>query len=171
MVRVVVAVPNTRAVHVRRGQAVWFHSVGGLQAATIPGRVSRVATNLDRESRMLRIEADFKNPVTDPKTGKKHTLVPGMFGSVRITLQSWGGKNGRLPVVPASALVRGQEGGPRYVVVVGSDGAAQHRAVDIVFEDGSRAGVREGVKVDETIVLQGGTGIAEGAMISAEMSK
>jgi hypothetical protein len=43
--------------------------------------------------------------------------------------------------------------------------------VDIVFEDGSRAGVREGVKVDETIVLQGGTGIAEGAMISAEMSK
>jgi RND family efflux transporter MFP subunit len=177
-VRVVVAVPNMRAFHVQRGQTVVLHKIGGLGSGEIPGQVSRVATNLNRESRMLRIEADFENPVTDPNTGKSHTLLPGMFGTVRITLRNWTAKTGgRLPVVPESAPFMGKDD-RRYVVVVGTDGVAHRREVDIIlFKDAIRVGplegkvgVRAGLKVGETVVTEGAAGLAEGTVISAEKS-
>lgn len=177
-VRVIVGVPNTRAFHVQRGQTVVFRKIGGLGSGELSSRVSRVATNLNPESRMLRIEADFENPVTDAKTGKTHTLVPGMFGTVRITLRSWTAKNGgRLPVVPESALFIGKDD-RRYIVVVGTDGVAHRREVDVIlFKDEIRVGplegkvgVREGVKAGERVVTERAAGIAEGTVISAEKS-
>jgi multidrug resistance efflux pump len=83
-VRVTAWVPNSQVANVQVGQRATFDSIGGLPGARIKGSVTRIARTLDPDSRMMRIEVHFSNPIEDAVTHSPVHLQPGMFGSLTV---------------------------------------------------------------------------------------
>ena len=86
-IRVIANVPNKAAPSIKVGQKVVFHSIGGHMGSRFEGIISRSSGVLDPESRTMRVEVDFDNPIVDQSSankGKKVTLQPGVFGTISI---------------------------------------------------------------------------------------
>ncbi|MBT4864554.1 MAG: efflux RND transporter periplasmic adaptor subunit, partial [Planctomycetaceae bacterium] len=146
-VRIEAAVPSVNTTRIRVGQQAVFHTIGGLPGVTITGQVDRAAVALDRETRMMRIHVDFKNPLKNRSTGKVIRLDPGMYGSIRIIIKKWD----KIPVIPASALAE-DAAGQSFVVVVDAAGVCEKRAVDVAFNDAEEVGVSHGLEIGDTVV-------------------
>ncbi len=151
-VRVVVSAPNVKTTRIRVGQKVRFHGIGGLPGVVVEGTVARSAIALDENSRMMRIEIHFKNPVVDAETDEQIVLKPGMFGTATVTLNSWSGDN-LLPVVPASA-VASTPSGHSYVIVLDDEARTHQRRIEMAFNDAVHVGISKGVKIGEVVVLK-----------------
>jgi HlyD family secretion protein len=92
----------------------------------VRGRVARTANVLDPQSRTLHVEIDLDNP--------NRKLLPGMYGTVTLTLQ-------RIPdamALPATAVY--SRGGSNYVLEV-RDGVARRVPVVLRFDDGKEVEV------------------------------
>jgi len=157
-VRVVVSVPNIQAGNVRAGQKAEVHSIGGLGNDRISGTITRVAGALDAESRMMRVEMHFSNPLQQPNSDRKISLVPGMFGTVSVVVKEW--KD--LAVVPTTAIGSDENG--KFVVVV-TDGKATRQSVTVAYDDAKSVGISSGVKPGKTIVTQDAGTIEDGQTI------
>lgn len=159
-VRVIASVPNIQAGKVKAGQRAEVHSIGGLGSHRIWGTITRIAGALDPESRMMRVEMHFPNPLTHEETGQTIALRPGMFGTVSVIVNEW--KN--LAVVPATAI--GSDGGDRFVVVV-QNGKARRLPVSVVYDDAKIAGIGKAVNPGDIVITQDVGNIKDGQPIPA----
>jgi len=104
------------------------------------GRVARVASTLDPQTRTLRVHVDLPNPA-----GR---FVPEMFGTIRHT-----GATRPLPVVPSTAVI--QEYGHSVVFVERAPGQFERRRVVTGARSGALTSVLSGLDPDTRVVVDG----------------
>jgi len=129
--------PSIRLVHV--GDEVGIDLVA-YPGATFTGRVARVASTLDPQTRTLKVHVDLPNP--DRK------LVPEMFGTMRHP-----GPAHTIPAVPSAAIV--QEYGRSEVFVELRPGEFERRAVTTGVRSRDNVAITSGLRVNERVVVDG----------------
>jgi len=160
-IRVTVSVPSTKAPKIKPGQKVVFHTIGGLPGVTVTGTVSRTAGVLDPQSRMMRIEADFSNPLTNVGTGKSIRLTPGMFGTVTVIIKKWKA----LPIISTAAIAT-DENHQSYVMVLEAGGRCRHQSVDIAFNDAKNIGISSGLSAGQVVIVGDITRLKDGQIVA-----
>ncbi len=105
------------------------------------GELVLVNNQIDVASGTVQLKARFANP--------QHALWPGQYVNVRLLL----GEYADALTVPASVVQRGQAG--TYAYVVGADGKAQMRAIEVLQIQDDKAVVGTGLAAGETVVLDG----------------
>lgn len=109
------------------------------------------------------------SPVIDPATGtfrvtaavqdRDDMLKPGLFGRVEILYDL----RENVPVIPRSAVITEDE--LNHVFVVGEDGSAVRRSVQLGYERAGVVEVRAGVSTGETVVTAGKGSLSDGARV------
>jgi multidrug efflux system membrane fusion protein len=131
-------------------------AVTGDKEPTRKGRLDFIDNRLDSATGTMRLRAVFDNP--------DFFLTPGMFGRIRIV----GSDVYKGVLVPDEAIASDQD--RRVVYVVGEDGSVKPTPVKPgPKQDGYRV-IREGLKGDETIVVNGLTRIRPGVKIEPKMT-
>jgi multidrug efflux system membrane fusion protein len=105
------------------------------------GELSIADNHVDPASGTVQLKAKFPNP--------KRQLWPGQFVNVRLVLQT-------LPhalVIPITAVNQGPKGAFAYVV--GADGKAQSRPIEVATVQDTTAVLKSGLKAGETVVTDG----------------
>ncbi len=133
--------------------------VGDAAAVSLPGideplpaRVSLVSPALDPGSTTLEVWLRLENRDGMLKSGTPvHTSVTGH------TVQN-------ALLVPAPALLTGQDGS-KYVMLLGSDGAAHKRAVKVGITDSDNAQIVSGLVRTDTVITDGAYGLDEGTKV------
>jgi RND family efflux transporter MFP subunit len=131
-------------------------AVTGDKEPTRKGRLDFIDNRLDNATGTMRLRAVFDNP--------DFFLTPGMFGRIRIV----GSDVYKGVLVPDEAIASDQD--RRVVYVVGDDGSVKPTQVRPgPKQDGYRV-IRDGLKGDETIVVNGLTRIRPGVKIEPKMT-
>lgn len=94
----------------------------------------------------------------------QHVLWPGQYVNVRLQL----GDHTQALTVPAPAVQRGQSG--TYVYVVGGDGKAEMRPVEVLQTQDGKVIIAKGLQAGETVVLDGQYKIKPGMPVVAASS-
>jgi RND family efflux transporter MFP subunit len=145
--RVVVLVPDRDVEFISKGKSAT------MEIDSLPGKhfsvtVSRIATSLDQQTRLMRVELDLPNP-----TGK---IYHGMYGQVTIVLE----KGTDLLSIPSPCLVGKNENGKGSVYVVRS-GRAQKVDVEVGMDSGLRVAVLKGLSKDDQVILNPSSDLSE----------
>jgi RND family efflux transporter MFP subunit len=120
------------------------------------GKMDFVDNRIDAATGTMRGRAVFEN--------KDLQLTPGMFGRVRLP----GTGAYRAILVPDEAITSDQD--RRVVYVVGDDGSVSARPVRLAQQiDGYRV-IREGLKGDETIVINGLLRLRSGGKVEPKLA-
>jgi multidrug efflux pump subunit AcrA (membrane-fusion protein) len=114
------------------------------------GRVSRMSPVVDPASRTQKVRILIDNP--------EHVLKPGMFGEVRIILDTSSGH----PVVPLQAVLERE--GTRYLFVV-QEGTARKLEPEFGIREGERIAVVSGVEQGERVIVVGQQNVDHGDMV------
>jgi multidrug efflux system membrane fusion protein len=125
---------------------------GGAGAAT--GQVTFVDNAVDTTSDTIRVKATFPN--------RERTLWPGAFVDVVLRLAV----DERALVVPAAAVLPGQQG--EYVYVVQADSTVDVRPVTVAWTEGREAVIQRGLEAGETVVIDGQLRLTPGARVNAK---
>lgn len=121
------------------------------------GRMSFVDNAIDPTSGTIRAHATVANP--------QGILVPGMFGRARLL----GSGTYRAMLIPDEAVVTDQT--RRYVYVIGKDGKAAQRNVELgPLVMGLRV-IKTGLTLNDSVALDGLTGLRSGAQVRVRMTK
>jgi RND family efflux transporter MFP subunit len=121
-----------------------------------PAVVSRSETAVDRATRTMRVEIDIEN-----RDGR---LLPGMFGTARLTLELHPGAL----TVPSGAVSRAGEAPAVFVV---ADGRAKRCPVQVGLDNGRVAEIVSGLAEEASVIAQA-AGIVDGAPVTvAEAGK
>jgi cobalt-zinc-cadmium efflux system membrane fusion protein len=104
------------------------------------GRVSRVGSTLDPQTRTLKVHVDLPNP--------QRRFVPEMFGMIR-----YAGPPGVMPVVPATAIV--QEYGRSELFVERGPGQFERRVVTTGVRTGDLVAITSGLPASSRVVVDG----------------
>lgn len=115
------------------------------------GTLSFLDNQVDTATGMVRLKATFTNETL--------RLWPGRFVNVTLTLTT----DTDAVVVPAQAVQPGPNG--LFVFVIGSDGAAQMRAVEPGRAHAGKTVIRAGVEAGETVVTDGQLRLTPGAKV------
>ena len=153
-VRVVANVPVKEASAIRVGRPARVAGPDG----DIPGTVTVVSPAVNANATTVEIWVQIPNP------GER--LKPGATARVAIiaeTIQN-------TLVVPASALLNGDEGKTK-VMVVTSDSVAHERAVAVGVRQGERVQILSGVQAGEQVVTSGGLGLEDKAKVAIQQPK
>ncbi len=119
---------------------------------TVPARVSLVSPALDPGSTTLEVWVRVANPDGRYKAGTPvHADLTGR--SVAGALQ-----------VPSAALFTAQDGG-KYVMLLGPDGAAHKRPVQVGIHDGAHTQVLGGLAMSDTVITAGAYGLDDGTRV------
>jgi multidrug efflux system membrane fusion protein len=105
------------------------------------GELVLVNNQIDVASGTVQLKARFANP--------QHVLWPGQYVNVRLLL----GEHMQALTVPAAVVQRGQSG--TYAYVVGADGKAQMRPIEVLQIQDDKAVIAKGLQAGETVVLDG----------------
>jgi multidrug efflux system membrane fusion protein len=112
----------------------------------------RIADNrVDPATGTVELKARFSNPA-----GR---LWPGQFVNVVLTLQTLRG----VTTIPATAVNRGANGS--YAFVVGADGKAVVRPIQISWTQGEKAVIASGVRPGEIVVTDGQMILKAGSLV------
>src|SRR5688572_22195255 len=122
------------------------------EVAPAVGRITFVDNQVDQTTGTIRIKATFAN--------SNRRLWPGQFVNVRVRLAT----DARALVVPTVAVQAGPDG--QYVYVVKDGKTVEMRAVEVARTAGQETVLRQGVKVGETIVLDGQLRLMPGSRIT-----
>lgn len=136
-VRVFVDVPELEAAWVDAGDAATVQ-VQALRNKEVKAKVTRTSWTLNSTNRALRTEIDIKN--------ENHELRPGMYSTVRITLE----ERSDALVLPASSIIYANDEAFCHVV---KKGKIVRRAIKPGIRSGGDVEVLEGLNGDETVVL------------------
>ncbi|HVC20964.1 MAG TPA: efflux RND transporter periplasmic adaptor subunit [Vicinamibacterales bacterium] len=146
---------------VTEGQAARV-AVGDLATLTVPGfarpvagKVTIVSPALDPSSTTLQIWVQVPN-----RDGR---LKPGTSVRVAIVTRTVD----QAVVIPSAALLTDATGA-RSVMVVGRDGSAHTRAVDIGITEDGRVQITKGLTVGETVVTTGAYGLPDGTRVKVQ---
>jgi RND family efflux transporter MFP subunit len=153
-VRAVANVPVKEASSIRVGRPA---RVAG-PAGDIPGTVAVVSPAANANATTVEVWVQIANP------GER--LKPGETARVSIiaeTIQN-------TLVIPASALLNGEEGRQK-VMVVSSDSVAHERAVTVGVRQGDRVQILSGVLAGDQVVTSGGLGLEDKAKVGIQQPK
>ena len=117
------------------------------------GALVLVNNQIDVASGTVQLKGRFANA--------QHVLWPGQYVNVRLQL----GDHAQALTVPAPAVQRSQAG--TYVYVIGGDGKAEMRPVDVLQIQDGKAVIAKGLKAGETVVVDGQYKIKPGAPVVA----
>jgi multidrug efflux system membrane fusion protein len=123
----------------RKLQVLAYSKQGDRQLAQ--GELVLVNNQIDTASGTVQLKARFANA--------EHLLWPGQYVNVRLRV-------GELPqavTVPAPVVQRGPDG--PYAYVVGADGKAQIRRIELRQVQDGKAVIASGLQAGETVVLDG----------------
>ncbi len=115
------------------------------------GRLTFVDNQVDIATGTVLFKATFAN--------EAEALWPGQFVEVNVVL----GQEPNRVVVPASAVLTGQQG--QFVYVVNDDGTAEMRAVTTARSDEREAVIAEGLSGGETVVTDGQLRLVPGSRV------
>jgi RND family efflux transporter MFP subunit len=146
--RLELTVPEANVSAVKQDMTVGF-TVTAFGDAAFTGRVKFISPNIRESTRDLVVEALVPNP--DAR------LKPGMFSVAKVPLG-----DRVVPVVPVAAVVR-DDAGARVFVVYGKE--IQERLVQLGEVQGDAVAVTSGVKVGESVVVQPGPDVRDGARV------
>ncbi len=118
----------------------------------VQGKVTVVSPATDPNSTTVQVWVQADNP------GER--LKPG--ASVHVGVVTEEASNAM--VVPAAAILPGEEGGTA-VLVVGSDSVAHLRKVDVGMREGDKVQILNGVRPGESVVIVGGLGVEDKAKV------
>lgn len=151
-VRVVTYAPERYRTRITPGMPARI-SIPWLSNRTVDAAVSTVGSQVDAQNGMVRLELILPN--------RSHKLLVG--GAVDVELTLAGGAENLL--VPTTAIF--SRAGESYVYVVGSDGTAKERRIDVGNEDGGQSEVLTGLKLGEQVVADGTMSLADGTKVRA----
>jgi membrane fusion protein, heavy metal efflux system len=129
--------PFMRLIHIGEAVEITFVAYPG---EMFTGRVARVGTALDPQTRTLKVLVDLANPA--------RRFVPEMFGSMRHA-----GPTRRFPVVPAAAIV--QEYGRSQVFVERGPGQFERRVVTTGVRTPELVAIASGLDANSRIIVDG----------------
>jgi len=145
-----VNVPQSQSTAVKVGQTVTLTQTGS--AETLEGRVTVVSPATDPNTTTVQIWITAANPGDRFKPGAAvHASI------VTETIRN-------AVVVPASAILPGEEGGTA-VLTVSPDSTAHLRAVDVGVRYGDKAQIVNGVRPGDEVVIVGGLGVDDKAKV------
>lgn len=121
------------------------------------GKLDFAASEVDAGTGTARLRAVLEN--------KNRELVSGMFVRVRIPI----GKPYRALLIPEQALLTDQS--IKYAYVVGDDGAATRRTVELGTQQGDMRIIRSGLKEGDRVIVKGQQRVRPGQKVEAEMQK
>ncbi|MCW0217269.1 MAG: efflux RND transporter periplasmic adaptor subunit [Prosthecobacter sp.] len=124
--------------------------VDALGGTVYKATLSRLTGSLDKNTRTMLIEADFKN-----EEGK---ILPGMFATARVAVEQHDGAT----LIPVAGLVKEKANSFVFKHV---NGKAVKTAVKPGFNDGVNVELPE-LKADDVILLPGATPLTDGAEVS-----
>jgi len=148
--RAIVHVPQSLLSGVQKGLAA------KLLLPEYPGKVfaaevTRSAGRLDPKTRTLQVELEVDNA--------ERRLLPGMFGSVVLALES----SHDVFVVPATALLSSKEG--TRLAVVGPEGKVKLVEVVIERDRGAEVEIASGLTGNEDLIINPAPGLTEGTPV------
>ena len=149
-VRVEVAIPEAEAPVVKTGIECVL-SLDEWPGHPFSGTLTRFGYALDDATRTMMTEIELPNP--------KRELRPGMYGSVRLTMER---KKDAL-IVPIDALVVDKT--RTFVFTVAGD-KAKRLTVKVGFRDATSAEILEGVASDQVVLLAAKAGLTDGQTVS-----
>jgi len=132
-------VPEPFMRHIRIGDSVEIALVA-YPGEKFTGRVARVGSTLDPQSRTLKVYVDLPNPT--------RRFVPEMFGTMRHA-----GTPRLLSVVPAAAIV--QEYGRSEVFVERAPGQFERRVVTTGIRTGDLVAITSGLEANSRVIVDG----------------
>ena len=147
--RLELTIPEADLASIHEGVAVRF-SVAAFHDEQFSGTIRYISPNVRESSRDLIAEAVVANP-----DGR---LRPGMFAVAKLQLDEKPSS-----VVAAKALARDDTAARLFVV--GADNLVQERLVRLGEARGDMVAVLSGVKTGETVVLQPGPDVRDGARV------
>ncbi len=118
------------------------------------GRLELMDNQIDQATGTIKLKAAMPN-----ETG---LLWPGQFVNAHLVL----GTRRQAVTVPASAILRGQQGA--YVYVVRADATAEARQIAVAQTDGSRTVIESGVADGENVVTTGQMRLQNGAKVEVK---
>jgi RND family efflux transporter MFP subunit len=150
-------VPETEVVDVRRGQAASFRSEAAGDEPLV-GKVVMVNQAVDQARRTVEVWCELPNP--------EGRLRDGVFGHVVFVT----GRPTLRVLVPRAAVQAAEDAPEGTVFVVDAKSVAHKRAVKLRGAAGDQVAV-EGVGAGETVVIEAGYGLPDGATVKIEDDK
>jgi HlyD family secretion protein len=151
-------VPDTDARRIAHGQSCSF-SMQDQASDSAKGTITVVNQAVDQMRRTVEVWCQIPNPQT--------TLKAGAFGSVTILV----GKVEHAIVLPESA-VQFKEGSMQgTAVIVDQKHFAHVRKVNATLVPVRRVRINQGIDAGETVVIEGGYGLADGTQVSIGEAK
>lgn len=127
-------------------------SVPGI-ADPVPAKVTLISPALDPGSTTVEIWLK-----TDNKTGALKVGTPVKVSITGSTVE-------KALKVPASAILTAQEDGSKSVMVIGADGAAHRKTVQLGILDGDDVQITSGLTPNDMVITTGSYGLDEGAKV------
>jgi RND family efflux transporter MFP subunit len=152
VIRAQVYVPQDQAVGVRPGVEAIVH-IPEMPGRSFPGKVTRIATALQPDTRTLLTEIDVPNPDGD--------LAPGTYCTVELHIP----RKGQSLIVPADAIVFDSEG---LHVAVLEDGVARFRKVTVAHDLGTEVEVSTGLTKGEHVIRNPAVQLVDGSRAKAQ---
>lgn len=118
----------------------------------VPGKITVVSPAVDPNSTTVEVWVEAANP------GGR--LRPGITVHLSMLAET-------IPdaiVVPVEALLPSQSGGS-VLMVVGADSVAHERKIEIGAREPTKVQIVKGIQAGESVVIQGGIGLADGAKV------
>lgn len=116
------------------------------------GELSAVDSQISTSTGTLKMRALFDND--------DEALFPNQFVNVKILVDTLHDQ----VVVPSAAIMRGSQG--TYVFVVRPDHTVAMRAVKVGIQDGDNIAITKGLNPGETVVVDGGDRLSDGAPVT-----
>jgi len=126
-------------------------SAAGLDGQTFQGKLSRIDTDIDPQTRNVKVEAELPNP--------EGLLKPGLFMTVDLVLET---RPNALVVPEQALLLRGQE---EYVYRVQDNNQVERVAVETGQRRLGEVEIIQGLQAGDTIVVNGLQKIREGQRV------
>ncbi|MGO8755218.1 MAG: efflux RND transporter periplasmic adaptor subunit [Gallionellaceae bacterium] len=150
-------VPQNRAARIRVGDSV---DILRSEAAEKPikGRIVHSAGAIDPTTRTLQIEIQVPNA--------DHSLLPGAYVDVALTLKSDGGL-----ILPTNTLLFSAAGS--RVAIIQPDGKVRLQSVTLGTDYGHEVEIKSGLKSEDKVIMNPPDSISDGqsAVIAAEVQK
>jgi RND family efflux transporter MFP subunit len=155
-VRIMINVPQANIPAIRVGQAAAV-SVQERPGREFSGELVRTANALDPATRTLLAEIHVQNP--------NYVLLPGMYAQVRLA----NAQSAPAILVPGDTLVVRSDG--PQVAVVREDGSIHYQKVVLGRDFGAQSEIISGLAGGESLVINPGDDIQEGAMVKAKAAR
>lgn len=120
------------------------------------GRLLTIDNEIDQTTGTVKLKAEFDNPDL--------SLWPNEFVNTRLFLSV---KKGAI-VVPSATIQTGAQG--PFAYVINSNNQAEVRQIQVDFTEGNISVIRQGLKVGETVVVDGADKLQSGSSVTPHQS-